>query len=126
MSDKIARVLNKSGAARAAALDISKTFNRVCHAGILHKFSSYGILGQIFRLISSFLSNRQLWVVLSGKPSQEYPVNAGVPQSSNPTSTFFYYILMTFMMMLSVMLLSMLMILLSALNLIRHLTCGNN
>ena len=30
--------------------------------------------------ISSFLSTRWLWVVLDGKSSQEYPVNAGVPQ----------------------------------------------
>ena len=29
-----------------------------------------------------FLSNRQLWEVLDGKCSQEYPVNAGVPQDS--------------------------------------------
>ena len=36
--------------------------------------------GEIFRLISSFLSNRQLRVALDGKSSQEYPVNAGVPQ----------------------------------------------
>ena len=39
---------------------------------------------------------------------------------------FSYYTLMTFLMMLSVILLSMLMILLSALNLIRQLICGNN
>ena len=43
---------------------------------------SYRILGQIFGLISSFLSNRQLQVVLDGKSSQEYPVNAVVPQGS--------------------------------------------
>ena len=48
--------------------------------GLLHKVKSYGISGQIFSLISSFLSNRQLWVVLDGKSSQEYPVNARVPQ----------------------------------------------
>ena len=41
---------------------------------------SYGISGQIFGLISFFLSNRQFWVVLDGKSSQEYPINAGVPQ----------------------------------------------
>ena len=40
------------------------------------------ILGQIFGLISSFLSNRHVQVVLDGKSSQEYPVNAGVPQGS--------------------------------------------
>ena len=43
---------------------------------------SYRISGQIFGLISSFLSNRQLRVVLDGKSSQEYPVNVGVPQGS--------------------------------------------
>ena len=35
----------------------------------------------MFDLISSFLSNRWLQVVLDRKSSQEYPVNAGVPQS---------------------------------------------
>ena len=50
---------------------------------------SYEILGQIFGLISSFLSNRQFWVVLDGKPSQEYPVNAGVPQRSILSPTLF-------------------------------------
>ena len=62
------------------ALDISKAFDRVWHAGFIHKLKSYGISGQIFSLISSFLSNRWLQVVLDGKSSQEYPVNAGVPQ----------------------------------------------
>ena len=82
VSDRIARAFNRSGATRAVALDISKTFDRVWHAGLLHKLKSYGISGWIFGLISSFLSNRQLQVVLDGKSSQEYPVNAGVPQGS--------------------------------------------
>ena len=69
-------------ATRAGALDISKAFARVWHAGFLHKLKSYEISGQIFGLISSFLSNRQLQVVLDGKSSQEYPANAGVPQGS--------------------------------------------
>ena len=50
---------------------------------------SYGISGQIFGLISSFLSNRRLRVVLDGKSSQEYPVNAGVPQGSILGPTLF-------------------------------------
>ena len=75
-----ADLLNRSGATRAVALDISKAFDRLWHAGLLHKIKSCGISGQMFGLISSFLSNSQLPVVLYGKSSQEYPVNAGVPQ----------------------------------------------
>ena len=94
MSDRIAKTFNRSGATRAVALDISKAFDRVSHAGPLHKLKSYGISGQIFGLISSFLSNRRLQVVLDGKSSQEYPVNAGVPQGSilGPTLSLFIYI----------------------------------
>ena len=60
VSDRIARAFNWSGATRAVALDIFKAFDRVWHTGLLHKLKSYGISGQIFGLISSFLSNRWL------------------------------------------------------------------
>ena len=59
------------------------------HAGLLQKLKSYGISGQTFGLISSFLSNRRLQVVLDGKSSQEYPVIAGVPQGSILGPTLF-------------------------------------
>ena len=61
------------------ALDIFKAFDRVWDACLLHELKSYGISGQIFGLIPSFLSNRRLGVVQDGKFSQEYAVNAGVP-----------------------------------------------
>ena len=57
VSDRIARAFNKSGATRAVALDISKAFDRVWQAGLLHKLKCYRISGQIFGLISSLLSN---------------------------------------------------------------------
>ena len=71
------------------ALDISKAFDRVWHAGLFHKLKSYGISGQIFGLISSFVSNKRLRVVLDEKFSQEYPVNAGVAQGSILGPTLF-------------------------------------
>ena len=53
VSDRTARAFNRSEAAGdAVALDVSKAFDRVWHAGLLHKIKSYGIVGQIFVLIS--------------------------------------------------------------------------
>ena len=89
VSDRIARAFNMSGATAAVALDIYKTFNRVWYDGRLHKLRSYGISGQIFDFISSFFSNKQLWVVLDRKSSEKYPVNVGVPQGSILGPTLF-------------------------------------
>ena len=128
VSDRIARAFNRSGATQTVALDITKAFDRVWHAGLLHKRKSYGISGQIFDLISSFLCNRRLRVVLNGKSSQEYPVNTGVPQGSilGPTLFLLYINDLPDDVICSVILLSMLMILLSIISMIRHLICGNN
>ena len=60
VSDRIARAFNSFGATPAVALDKSKAFDRVWHT-VLH---SYGISGQMFGHISSFLSNRRTQVVL--------------------------------------------------------------
>ena len=65
-----------TGTSQAVMLDISKAFDRVWDAGLLH------ISSQVFDLILSFLSERLLQVVLDRKCLQEYPVNAGVPQGS--------------------------------------------
>ena len=73
-------------------------------------FKSHGISGQIFSLTYFFQSKRQLQVALDGKSSQEYPINAGVPQCSILGPHFSYCTSMT--LMLSVILLSMMMILL--------------
>ena len=85
VSERTAKTFNRSRTTRTVALDISKAFD----IGLLHKLRSCGISGQIFGLISSFLDNRRLRVVLGGKSSQEYPVNAGVLQGSILGPTFF-------------------------------------
>ena len=92
VSDIIASAFNRFRAARAVALDISGAFNRVWHTGLLHRLKAYGISGRVFGLIASFLSNRRLRVVQDGKSSQEYSVNAGVPQGSifGPTLFLLY------------------------------------
>ena len=86
---------------------------------------SYGISGQIFDLISSFLSNRRLRVVLDGKSSQEYPVNAGVPQGFilGPTLFLPYINDLPDDVICNI---AMLIILLSTQNVIRYLICRIN
>ena len=122
----ITRAFNRSGATRAVAFDISKTFERVWHADLLHKLKSYGMSGQIFGLISSFLSNRRLRVILDVRTTRNIHLMREFLKAPFLVLRFSYYTLMTFLTMLSVILLSMLMILLSILRVIRHLIFGNN
>ena len=110
---------------RVGAFDISKSFNGVWHAGLLHKLKSYGISGQIFGLISSFLSNRRLQVVLDENLHKNIQLMLEFLKAPFLVLHFSYYTIMAFLMILSVILLSMLMILLSTLSVIRHLICGN-
>ena len=78
-SDRTLRAFNRSEAAQAVALDISKALDRVWHVLLLYKPKSYGVSGHIFGHVSSFLNNRQLWAVLNGKSSQEFPISTGGP-----------------------------------------------
>ena len=84
-------------------------------------FTNYEISGQIFGLISSFLSNRRLRVVLDGKSSQEYPINAEAPQGSILGPTLF----LLYIKDLPDNVICDIAVLLSILSLIRHLNCGN-
>ena len=93
----------------------------------LHKLKFYGMSGQIFDLISSFLSNRWLQVVLDGKSSQGYLVNAGVPQGSilGPALFLLYINDLPDNVICNIVLYTD-DIILSILSVIRHLICGNN
>ena len=82
ITDKIYKALNGCGEARTVALDISKAFDRVWHAGLLHKLPSYGISGRVFNIIASFLTGRRFQVILDSQHSETYQVRSGVPQGS--------------------------------------------
>ena len=43
VSDRITRAFNRSGATRAVALDISRAFDKVWHAGLLHKLMKFQV-----------------------------------------------------------------------------------
>ena len=63
-------------------LDISKAFDRVWHAGLLHKLEQHGISGNLLNWISNYLLNRTQSVVLNSITSTRKSTTAGVPQES--------------------------------------------
>ena len=81
--------LDKGSEVKAVALDISRAFDRVWHNGLLSKLMSFGIGGQVYRWIRSFLSGRSIRVVINGHESSIGKTNAGVPQGSILGPTLF-------------------------------------
>ena len=67
---------------RGVFLDMSKAFDKVWHKGLLFKLKSYGIQGNLYRILENYLHNRQQRVVLNGQESDWREVHAGVPQGS--------------------------------------------
>ena len=65
-----------------AFLDLSKAFDRVWHAGLLHKLRMRGASPQMWLFWRSFLSGRSFRVAQGGCFSDSFPVTAGVPQGA--------------------------------------------
>jgi len=63
-------------------LDISKAFDRVWHPGLLHKLKEFGVTGNLYNWLASYLSGRNQKVVIGGEESSTLYTNAGVPQGS--------------------------------------------
>ena len=82
LSERIYNSLDEAGETRAIALDISKAFDKVWHAGLLHRLKAYGVVGLILSNLESFLQDRSLKVDLDGQSSTLCITNAGVPQRS--------------------------------------------
>ena len=52
------------------------------HSILLHKMEHYGIRGNVFSWFTSYLSNRQQYVVVQGVASELNKIKCGVPQGS--------------------------------------------
>ena len=62
--------------------DISKVFDRVWHACLIHKLKSAGISGNFLPWFTNQLTGRKQKVVMSGVQSVWNFITAGVPQGS--------------------------------------------
>ena len=67
---------------RGTFLDISKTFNKVWHDGLIFKLKTYGVEGNLLKLLENYLTDRQQRVALNGRTSSSQNIYAGVPQGS--------------------------------------------
>ena len=81
LSERIYNLLDAGGETKAIALDISKAFDKVWHAGLHHKLKAYRAVGPILSILESFLQERSFRVILDGQSVfTSYITNAGVPQ----------------------------------------------
>ena len=63
-------------------LDLSKAFDTVNHRILLDKLYSYGIRGNMHKLLTSYLQNRKQFTVCNNIKSQINTIVCGVPQGS--------------------------------------------
>ena len=76
LNERIYNSLDARGQTRAIALDISKAFDMVWHAGLLHKLKAYGVVGLILCILESILQERSFNVVLDVQSSPEHRTSA--------------------------------------------------
>ena len=63
---------------RGTFLDISKAFDKVWHEGLIFKLKTYGIDGDLLKLLINYLEDRKQRVVLNGQTSSWKIILAGV------------------------------------------------
>ena len=73
----------------ALFIDLGKAFDTVNHCILLEKLCAYGFRGKFNKLILSYLTNRQQFVVNSNGTSRQQVISYGVPQGSVLGPLFF-------------------------------------
>ena len=67
---------------RVVFCDIRKAFDRVWHAGLLHKLKAAGVQGELLKWFTNYLAERKQRVILPDVASDWTYILAGVPQGS--------------------------------------------
>lgn len=80
--DHIQKALKAKKHVLGIFIDLSKAFDTIDHKKLLVKLERYGIRGSAFKLIASYLTNRNQYIETLGEKSDLLPVEYGVPQGS--------------------------------------------
>ena len=67
---------------RGVFLDISKTFDKVWHDGLVFKLNSYSVECELLSLLKNYLQSREQRVILNVQTSGWRKINSGVSQGS--------------------------------------------
>ena len=78
----IQQALNEKKHVLGIFIDLSKAFDTIDHTILLHKIKHYGVRGNAYSLLESYLSNRTQYTNLLKTNSDELTVTYGVPQGS--------------------------------------------
>ena len=63
-------------------IDLSKAFDTICHSKLLEKLKNYGFRGNCYKLLESYLSNRNQFTQFQDLKSDIRQIKFGVPQGS--------------------------------------------
>ena len=80
--EKLLHNMDQSLSSCAIFLDLAKAFDTVDRSILLRKLQAYGIRGNVFKLLQSYLSGRSQFVKLDGVYSSTVQIEYGVPQGS--------------------------------------------
>ncbi|EYC38446.1 hypothetical protein Y032_0715g1767 [Ancylostoma ceylanicum] len=72
--------LNSGKSIDVIYIDLSKAFDRVNHSKLLYRLEQIGVENYLLKWLSSYLSNRHMYVKVENSFSRRYPCPSGVPQ----------------------------------------------
>ena len=83
MTERIRSLIDKGEYVCGIFVDLEKAFDTVHHEILCEKIKTYGLRGNVNKLLKSYLSNRKQYVSVSGHDSDIKNVTCGVPQGSS-------------------------------------------